>query len=50
MKCPICKKERDEDSEHFPFCSRLCKDVDLYHWLNGDYCIYEELPQENEEN
>ncbi len=36
-KCPIC----DKPSAHGyrPFCSKRCADVDLAHWLRGDYVI-----------
>ncbi len=35
--CPICNKPSDES--YRPFCSRRCADVDLAHWLRGDYVI-----------
>jgi uncharacterized protein len=35
--CPICKAEAVKP--HFPFCSRQCAQVDLGHWLMGDYAI-----------
>lgn len=37
MSCPICGK--DSDPKYHPFCSRRCADVDLAHWLRGDYAI-----------
>ena len=48
--CALCGKKREdmENNEFFPFCSEKCKNIDLYHWLNGDYCIYEELPKKEE--
>ena len=36
-KCPICKKL--SVFEFRPFCSKRCANVDLAHWLRGDYCI-----------
>lgn len=44
-KCPICKKLFDdrENNEYFPFDKEICRDLDLYYWLSGDYCIFEEL-------
>lgn len=36
-KCPICKKQSSEN--YMPFCSQRCKNVDLAHWLKGDYFI-----------
>lgn len=35
--CPICGKPTV--SEYRPFCSKRCADVDLAHWLRGDYVI-----------
>ncbi|SDD28314.1 hypothetical protein SAMN05421538_101280 [Paracoccus isoporae] len=35
--CPICKKP--SVAAYRPFCSRRCADVDLAHWLRGDYVI-----------
>ncbi len=37
MTCPICKQETI--MEYRPFCSKLCKDQDLLHWINEDYKI-----------
>ncbi|MEY4306355.1 MAG: hypothetical protein RIT52_2530 [Pseudomonadota bacterium] len=37
MSCPICA--RDSDPKYRPFCSRRCADVDLAHWIRGDYTI-----------
>ncbi|MDO5658404.1 MAG: DNA gyrase inhibitor YacG [Paracoccus sp. (in: a-proteobacteria)] len=36
-RCPICGKPRVP--EFRPFCSKRCADVDLAHWLRGDYVI-----------
>ncbi len=27
----------------FPFCSKRCKQVDLYRWMNGNYTIVDPL-------
>ena len=35
--CPICKATAVKP--HAPFCSRRCAQVDLGHWLMGDYAI-----------
>lgn len=44
LKCPICGRETDFFADPLgPFCSARCKQVDLYHWLNGDYRISEPL-------
>ena len=37
MSCPICA--RATDPKYKPFCSRRCADVDLAHWLRGDYRV-----------
>ncbi|MFD1797318.1 DNA gyrase inhibitor YacG [Paracoccus aurantiacus] len=36
-KCPICGKPGIK--AYRPFCSRRCADLDLAHWLRGDYVI-----------
>ncbi len=36
-RCPQCGKPAVKD--YAPFCSRRCADVDLAHWLRGDYAI-----------
>jgi endogenous inhibitor of DNA gyrase (YacG/DUF329 family) len=35
--CPICGKP--SSSQHRPFCSTRCADVDLHRWLGGHYVI-----------
>jgi endogenous inhibitor of DNA gyrase (YacG/DUF329 family) len=35
--CPICGKPAV--SEHLPFCSRRCANIDLNRWLSGAYAI-----------
>ena len=37
MSCPICQKP--SDPKYRPFCSKRCADVDLAHWLRGDYKV-----------
>ncbi|NEY91910.1 DNA gyrase inhibitor YacG [Tabrizicola oligotrophica] len=37
MSCPICAKA--SDPKYRPFCSRRCADVDLAHWMRGDYAL-----------
>lgn len=37
MACPICGKPAYP--KYRPFCSRRCADLDLAHWLRGDYRI-----------
>ncbi|MFV0293793.1 MAG: DNA gyrase inhibitor YacG [Paracoccus sp. (in: a-proteobacteria)] len=36
-RCPICKEFSVK--AYRPFCSKRCADVDLAHWLRGDYVI-----------
>ncbi len=46
MPCPICKDETATD--HSPFCSRRCADVDLGRWLNGSYAVPSDDPEDTE--
>ena len=54
MSCPICGKP--VDPAYRPFCSRRCADVDLAHWLRGNYAIPaveeepDELPEDGEDD
>ena len=36
-RCPICGKPTEP--AYRPFCSKRCADVDLAHWLRGDYRV-----------
>ncbi|MEJ0026304.1 MAG: DNA gyrase inhibitor YacG [Rhizomicrobium sp.] len=36
-QCPICGRPRDVQFR--PFCSKRCADIDLMHWLKGEYTI-----------
>lgn len=36
-RCPICQKPTA--AAYRPFCSKRCADIDLAHWLRGDYVI-----------
>jgi len=46
-RCPICKKsiKADEQGDHFPFCSKRCRQIDLGKWLQGDYLISRPIEQ-----
>ncbi|MFM9965374.1 MAG: DNA gyrase inhibitor YacG [Planctomycetaceae bacterium] len=48
-KCPICRKALASDaareSEHFPFCSERCRNIDLVRWSEGKYAIVEPLTE-----
>ena len=41
--CPICKKAKAKH-EYRPFCSKICADIDLQHWLGGSYAIASSQP------
>ncbi|MCA9771754.1 MAG: DNA gyrase inhibitor YacG [Myxococcales bacterium] len=46
--CPICKAEaeRRPANKAYPFCSKRCRTIDLGKWLNGDYRVPVEEPDE----
>jgi endogenous inhibitor of DNA gyrase (YacG/DUF329 family) len=46
--CPICKKM--SVARHRPFCSVRCADLDLAHWLQGDYTIPENFQDSQEDS
>ena len=39
MACPICNKDTNE--QYRPFCSKRCADIDMMHWIKGEYVISE---------
>jgi uncharacterized protein len=45
--CPICGKDLPAnaavESNWFPFCSKRCRQIDLYRWAEGKYAITEPL-------
>jgi len=45
-ECPVCRKPADE--KYKPFCSKRCADIDLGRWLNENYTIPENAPDEDE--
>ncbi len=49
--CPICGKELPVEitleSPLFPFCSKRCRQVDIYRWAEGKYAITEPLTPED---
>ena len=49
--CPICGKDLAADaaleSKWFPFCSKRCRQIDLYRWSQGKYAILEPLTPED---
>jgi endogenous inhibitor of DNA gyrase (YacG/DUF329 family) len=45
--CPICGKPPEQRFR--PFCSKRCADLDLAHWLKGDYAIAAREAPEGEE-
>lgn len=46
MSCPICGKETDSKAR--PFCSKRCADLDLARWLNGNYAVPSDDPEDIE--
>lgn len=46
-ECPICGRSvppaSDPNAGYAPFCSRRCKEVDLFRWSEGRYAIVESL-------
>lgn len=46
MSCPICGKDTHEEVR--PFCSKRCADVDLGRWLNGQYAVPSQDPDDIE--
>jgi uncharacterized protein len=50
LKCPNCQRTvtytDPVEVPWRPFCSQRCKLVDLSKWLNEEYRISEELPEE----
>ena len=47
-KCPVCGKT--PEVRFRPFCSKRCADLDLAHWLRGDYAIPARDDPEGQEN
>ena len=46
---PICDAKNlksASEAVHFPFCSKRCRDIDLYRWSKGEYVIQRELSPE----
>ena len=38
--CPICKEEWEGTyNKYTPFCGPVCKNLDLFNWLNEEYFI-----------
>lgn len=46
-RCPICEKQFPASEEpgqsNFPFCSKRCRNVDLFRWFDGRYQVVEEV-------
>lgn len=47
MSCPIC--QNPVDKTYAPFCSKVCKNIDLLKWFKEDYRIPTQEPVTNEE-
>ncbi len=52
-ECPICRKKvivaKPDEAPHRPFCSEKCKLIDLGRWLNEEYRVTEEIPDESQD-
>jgi endogenous inhibitor of DNA gyrase (YacG/DUF329 family) len=46
MSCPICQNPIHKD--YAPFCSKVCKNIDLIKWFREDYRIPTQEPVEDE--
>jgi len=47
--CPICKRPVDSDrNRDFPFCSELCRLLDLGAWSSEKYVVSEPIFDEEE--
>ncbi len=47
MSCPICQNPVNKDFA--PFCSKMCKNIDLIKWFKEDYRIPTQEPITNED-
>lgn len=48
VNCPICRKQTGwENNPYRPFCSEVCKLVDLGKWLDEGYRIPKGAEEEN---
>ena len=46
MSCPICSKPTQQRFR--PFCSKRCADIDLGKWMQGDYAVPSQDPEDME--
>ena len=48
VRCPVCKKEVPFAGNLYrPFCSRVCKGLDLIHWASETYRIESKTEEDN---
>ena len=47
MPCPIC--QNPVDKTFAPFCSKVCKNIDLIKWFKEDYRIPTQEPVAEED-
>ncbi len=51
QSCPICRKvlapNAASELDTFPFCSKRCREVDLYRWSLGKYALVENINSED---
>ena len=43
--CPVCRALTTHDMEHYPFCSKRCKTIDLGRWVDEKYKITRPIEQ-----
>ncbi len=49
VRCPKCGKEVEWEGNPFrPFCSDRCRLIDLGKWMDGDYIIPGESPNDEQ--
>jgi len=44
-RCPTCREPVKAKDQHFPFCSKRCRMIDLGRWLNEGYVISRPVEQ-----
>jgi endogenous inhibitor of DNA gyrase (YacG/DUF329 family) len=50
VRCPICQSWFEiEESPAPPFCSARCRQIDLGRWLDEDYSLPVERPEDPDE-
>lgn len=47
-RCPVCRKPASPRNEHYPFCGKRCKVMDLGAWSAEEYRISRPLNETDE--